>query len=87
MIVFDEDFTLLDLHEAAAELGISRSRTQNYVRAGLLAAVHHGGRWMVSQDEVERFLLEVGPAPTRSAVQLARKFRPPPRPAPEQNEG
>ena len=87
MIRFDEEFALLDLTEVADRLNVSMSRVRAYVRAGVLAAVHHGGRWMVSEDEVERFLLDVGPAPTRSAVQMARRFRPPSRPGHEASVG
>lgn len=80
MIVFDEDFTLLDLGEVARALGISRFRVEDYVRVGTLAAVHHGGKWMVAADELERFRRAWDPQPPVPRTMVPRRFRPPSRP-------
>lgn len=79
MIVFDEDFILLDIHEAAAELEVPVPRLQGWIRADRLAAVFHGGRAMIAQDEVERFRRDWSPEPVGSPRMRARRFTPPPR--------
>jgi excisionase family DNA binding protein len=86
VIVFDEDFTLLSRSEVAAELGVSVSKVHRLAGAGVLAGVHHGGRWMVSTDEVERFRRTwVPPHPrgggwNRGHRGQVRQFRPADRP-------
>lgn len=84
MITFDElgdGFTLHTLTEVAALLGVSRYRVEDFVRAGTLAAVHHGGRWMVATEEVERFTQTWTPRPRGPRSRASRRFRPPSRPA------
>lgn len=81
MIVFDDGFTLLTLSEVADRLGITRFKIEQSVRSGALAAVHHGGRWMVAEEEVERFRGAYRP-PTRTRhTGVPRRFVPPARPA------
>lgn len=48
-------FVLYDLNEVAELLDISKFRIHQAVQLDLLVAVQHGGRWMVIEEEVERF--------------------------------
>lgn len=80
MIVFDADFTLLDIDEVAEHLNLTRHRVQTLIRAGELAAVHHGGRWMVALDEARDFQRRWTPPVRPTPVGRTRRFVPPPRP-------
>lgn len=81
VIAFDDDFVLYDLAEVSDITGLSRSRVAISVRAGTLAAVHHGGKWMVAREEVQRFRKAFRGSPERRPLSgVPRRFVPPPRP-------
>lgn len=80
MIVFDDTFTLLDIDEVAERLDLSRYRVQALIRTEQLAAVHHGGRWMVAAEEVEDFRRRWEPPVRPSRIGVTRRFVPPSRP-------
>lgn len=81
VIVFDSDFTLYDLQEVADRTGLSRSRVSKCIKEGHLAAVHHGGAWMVAGQELDRFRATYRRPRRGPRVGVSRRFVPPPRPA------
>ncbi|GAA3087423.1 hypothetical protein GCM10010464_59060 [Pseudonocardia yunnanensis] len=80
-IEFD-DLVLVDVATAAEELGGEPARLKELIRSGKVAAVMHGGRWLIAEEEIER----VRTLTTEGGDLLAprpnkRRFLPPPRDA------
>lgn len=77
IIQFDDDFVLYSLDEVSRRTGVARYRLEELVRTDELVGVHHAGRWMVEQAEIDRFVREWDPPPRPSQVGRTRRFRPP----------
>lgn len=78
MITFD-DLVLIEVHDAAERLGKPERVVRELIRHELLAAVMHGGRYMVAEEEVNRYA-ERSTCDERSHRQTPGKpFFPPPR--------
>lgn len=78
------DLILYDLNEVARRLDMPRARVEGHVRRETLAAVVHGGRWLVAAEEIARFQAH----PLRPTFRgRPRRFRPPARPADLPSEG
>jgi hypothetical protein len=78
-IEFD-DLVLMDVATAAEVLGSEPARIKELIRVGKVAAVMHGGRWLIAEEEIERVRSLatdgsdlLGPRPNK------RRFLPPPR--------
>jgi hypothetical protein len=87
VIVFDSDFILYDLHEVVERTGLSRWKLSVCIRKGALAAVHHGGKWMVGSEELDRFRRAYRSPGRYRPVGVPRRFVPPPRPADVEDVG
>ena len=53
-LVLDDDCTLLSIAEAAAILGVAKVTVRRYIADDRMAAVVHGGRFLIAEEEVER---------------------------------
>lgn len=53
-LVLDDDCTLLSIPEAAAILGVAKATVRRLIAKGRMAAVAHGGRFLIAEEEVER---------------------------------
>lgn len=51
-----DDLVLLDLNEVSERLGLRPRKVRRLVHSEALAAVFHGGRWWVAEEEVQRLL-------------------------------
>lgn len=75
-----DDLLLFDLTVTASRLDLKRSTVDRLVAQQQLAAVMHGGRWMVADEEIEDFRKRSA-APRQITRKVGRKrvFVPPPR--------
>jgi excisionase family DNA binding protein len=50
-----DDLELINVKQAAEELGVSGARVRQYIAQGRLAARKFGWQWLITRAEFERF--------------------------------
>lgn len=74
-----EDLTLCEVGEAAERLHMSVPKVKELIRHELLAAVMHGGRYLVAEDEINNYVERQACAERSWRQTPGRPFLPPPR--------
>lgn len=78
MITFD-DLVLVEVSDAAERLNMTVPRVKDLIRHELLAAVMHGGRYLVAEEEINNYLDRLACAERSHRQRPGRPFMPPPR--------
>lgn len=78
MITFD-DLVLIEVQDAADRLGKPEDVVRELVRHEVLAAVMHGGRYMLAEEEVDRYAERLLSDERSGRHPRSRRFLPPPR--------
>lgn len=77
-ITFD-DLVLVDVYTASERLSVSVARVKELIRNERLAAVMHGGRYLVAEEEINNYLDRLRCAERSHRQTPGKPFLPPPR--------